>query len=191
MSRNYCRFVSCLVLLFVTILSTPSPNYSQAQSEEESTFIVMRLTTPKGHSAKIWLVEGEMTTIVDAKTGLGYGFVPVVQSLSDRMIEVKTFEVSKKESETTVGREVAANKIKIGGQQQFDDIAFTVKIIAIVWDVKDTKVKSQPSNISGLSLPGCCIACDDEVVCGRCVLTDCGCCCVHCSPSVSPKTIKR
>src|SRR5689334_12093557 len=102
MSRNYCRFVSCLVLLFVTILSTPSLNYSQARSEKESTFIVMRITTPKGQSAKISLVEGEMTTIVDAKTGLGCGFAPRVQSLPDRMIEVKTFEVSKKESETTV-----------------------------------------------------------------------------------------
>jgi hypothetical protein len=181
MSRNYSRFVSCLVLLFVTLLSTPAANYRQAKAEENATFVVMRIYTAKGNSAKISVVEGEMATIIDAKTGRGYGFVPVVENLNELAIAVRTFKVVKTEAGITVGKEVARTGMKIGTQLQLDPIPFTIKAIAIVWDPKDPNVKSQPSNIPGLSLPQCCVECFGEVVCGQNVATDCGCCgSIHC-----------
>jgi len=184
MSRNYSRFVSCLVLLFVTILVTPPPNYPQAKAEEDVTFIVLRITTPKGNSAKVWLEEGDIATIVDAQTGIGYGFAPVVENLKTQTIGVRTFEVVKTATGITVGKEVARVGMRLGTYRQFDYVPFTVKAIAIVWDPKDPKVTSQPSNISGLSLPGCCIECSGEVICGRSVLTDCGCCgSIRCYPT--------
>lgn len=181
MRRNYCRFVSCLVLLFVTLLSIPATNYPQAKAEEEGVYIVLRINTPKGNSAKIWVLDGEMTTIVDEKTGVGYGFVPVVENLEARTISVRTFEVVKTASETTVGKEVASTGMKLGAQKQFDYIPFTVKAIAIVWDVKDPKLTSRPTNIPGLMLATCCIDCNGETVCARCAFTDCGCCCIRCN----------
>lgn len=174
MNGNHRYLISCTMVLSMMILSCPLLNYSQGRDQEIITSIVLNITTPKGHWAKAPVAEGKMITIVDAATGSGYGFVPVVRSIKNRSVELKMFQVIERELEVKVLKEVESTEIKLGAQGQMGSTPFEVKILAITQDFKDRDVSSKSAN----SLL-CCVLCDDQRMCTGCgVLTDCGCCCV-------------
>jgi hypothetical protein len=178
MNRNYRHLIGCTVIVSIMIFSFPSLNYPQGRDKETITSIMLKITTPKGHWAKAPIVEGRMITIVDATTGSGYGFVPLVRNIESRSVELKMFQVIEKASEVKVLKEVESTEMKVGAQQQTRSIPFEVKVLAITQDFKDQDVASgsaiSPSNLAA----ECCVICDGERTCAGCtVITDCGCCC--------------
>lgn len=178
MKRNYLRLICCTMIVSMMILCLPSTNYPQEGDKQLITSIVLKITTPKGHWAKSSIAEGEMITIVNESTGVGYGFVPFVRSLESHSVEVKTFQVAQKASKVEALKEIESTEIKVGAQQQIGSISFEIKVLAITKDFKDQNVPSDSAGKPPDARVGCCIRCFGETICAGCLVdTDCGCCC--------------
>jgi len=174
MKRNYLRLICCTVIVSMMILCIPSTNYPQERDKQIITSIVLKITIPNGHWAKASIAEGEMITIVNESTGVGYGFVPVVRSLESHSVEVKTFQVAETAFKVEALKEIESTEIKVGAQQQIGSISFEIKVLAITQDFKDQNVPGKLPD----ERPRCCVKCFGENICAGCsVITDCGCCC--------------
>jgi hypothetical protein len=177
MNKNHRHWIGCAATLSIMILSFPSTNFPQEKDKETITSVVLKIKSPKGRWAKASLVEGTMITIVDATTGSGYGFVPVVRSIEGRTVDLKMFQVIERESTVTVLKEVESTETKVGAQQKTSSVPFEFKVLAITRDLKDQVVLSESANDS-MQSGLCCVICDGERYCASCaVITDCGCCC--------------
>ena len=178
MKQNHRRLVGCTMVICTMILSLPSINYTQERDKQIIRSIVLQITTPKGHWAKASTAEGEMITIVDENTGMGYGFVPFIRSVEGHSVEVKTLQVIKKALEVEVLKEVESSEIKVGAQQQISSMSFGIKVLAITQDFKDQDVSSELTGKPPAAQARCCVNCFGENICAGCsVITDCGCCC--------------
>lgn len=178
MNRNHHRLIGCTMVISMMILCLPSINYPQQRDKQLVTSIVLNITTPEGHWAKSSIAEGEMITIVNESTGIGYGFVPVVRSLESRSVEVKTFQVTKKAIKVEALKEIESTEIKVGAQQQIGSLSFEIKVLAITQDFKDQDVPSESAGKPPDARTGCCLNCFGQTICAGCsVITDCGCCC--------------
>ena len=177
MKQNHRCLIQCTMIVSIMILSLPSINYTQERDQQGIRSIVLQITTPKGHWAKASVVEGEMITIVDENTGVGYGFMPVIRSVESRRVEVKTLQVTGKALDVKALKEVESSEIKVGAQQQLS-ISFEIKVLAITQDFKDQDVSGESAIKPPDARTRCCITCFGQTICAGCwVITDCGCCC--------------
>lgn len=178
MKASHRWLLRCTMIACITIFCLPSINYTQEKDREIITFIMLEITTPKGIRMKASTAEGEMITIVDEKTEMGYGFTPVVRSLESRSVEVKAFQVTGKAMDVKALREIESIEIKMGAQQKLSSIPFGIKVLAITQDFKDQDVPNESAGKPPDQLARCCVQCFGQNYCAGCsVLTDCGCCC--------------
>lgn len=56
--------------------------------------ITLKITAPNGTWAIVTAAEGEMVTIVDEKTGTGFGFTPTAANAKERSVEVKLTQIT-------------------------------------------------------------------------------------------------
>lgn len=190
MNRNYRRLIGCAMIIFIVLLSHPSTNYPQEGNKETVKSIMLEIKTPKGRWIKASTAEGEMITVVDASTGMGYGFVPVVRSMDSGSVEVKTLQVTGKAPEVNVLKQVESTEIKVGAQQQLSGAPVEIKVLAITEDFKDQAAPSGSVNDPPVVKTTCCVFCFGENICAGCiVMTDCGCCCSGCCGSL-PKSCR-
>jgi len=177
MNKHRYHLMSCAVLLSILALSFPSLNYSQESNNQTDLSIRLKVTDSRGRSVEGIVTDGEMLTRVDAKSGLGYGFTPFVQDRNTGLVQVKMSRIAKNEGQAEVLEEIGSASIKPGEVRQLGDPSYTIQVVAIMEDVKESSVAGESA--IALASAECCVTCDGERTCGTCgVLTDCGCCCV-------------
>ncbi len=183
MNRRRYYLMGCAVMLSILCLSFTSLNYPREQDQKSTLTVRLKVTDPKGHWANSFLAAGEVITMVDAKTNIGYSFTAVVQNRQEGLVEVVMSKITEEAGEITALGESVKASIKLGEAQQMGNPAYTVRVLEIVERAKEEGAASKAPTEAAITpkILGCCLYCDNVRLCGPCAVTaDCGCCCPGC-----------
>ena len=158
-----------VILVLLIVLATASLGFSQGKSPEPVNQITLKVTAPNGTWAIAMVFEGEMLTMVDEKTNIGFGFAPIVRNAKDRSVEVRVIPISQNvaDAKPLENLEVTTSSPKTTGS------AFKVEVQAIS---KHLPIEEKMAHAKApYVVQNCCVNCGGFRICANCsVSTECG-----------------
>jgi tellurite resistance-related uncharacterized protein len=191
MLRQHTHLIRCMVMATLLVMNSAPLTFTQEKLPDPSNIIVLKVTHPNGTWAKIAVIEGEMLTIEEEKTGVVFGFYPVVRNAKTRTVEVRILQkqgpdgaysdAERLEVSPNAPKITAASfKIELETLRKNSETNSSAATRGGCSAVKEAahSMTSYEHAASPLALENCCVNCGGLRICANCsVSTECGCCC--------------
>lgn len=192
MRRQHAHLIRCMVIAALLVMGSAPPTLTQEKVPDPSNVIVLKVTHPNGTWARIAVIEGAVLTIEEEKTGVAFGFYPVVRDAKTRKLEVRVLqrqgpntaygdaerlEVSPGAAKTTAaGFKIELDSLRKNSETNPNAAAKTG--CSAGREAAYSTVSYNPATSPSALYQQCCVNCGGLRICANCsVSTECGCCC--------------
>jgi|GEM_PF-3316247 len=183
----YPFVVTATILMVTSALATS--NHQRDKQDESAVYVpILKVTDSDGHWARAPILEGQVLTREDEKTGIGFSFTTEWLK-SEKSVQVRIDKIdrgSKSETLETLKLVIGAPAVKSSKSLYKIEIQFplrTPETQAVVREVAYQPATLNPAtaltSASALTQGGnCCVMCNGIRTCANCsVVVECGCCC--------------